>query len=275
MGSPSRSADSTALIGSVMVLVGLGFFVVVFVTVFPVLTNPAGAYDRWFPAEEAADTVVIVEPRDELDAGPRASFRWESVSVPAGGASLDRVRVNAETPAASTEIVDWLWEFGDGSTGRGASVVHDYEASGNYTVRLQVTDLDGAVDSVSGQVVVPGTGSAAGSVARIDELTALGSGANIDGIGEDLTSSLEDAVGSVGEDLNSTLDSALGSIGSAARGGVVVALFGLAALAATVVGWRTARIGVMLLTGSTGRSGTIVRRLEERREDRPDLEAVA
>ena len=46
-------------------------------------------------------------------------------------------------------------------------------------------------------------------------------------------------------------------------------------VAATVVGWRTARIGVMLLTGSTGRSGTIVRRLEERREDRPDLEAVA
>jgi len=130
------------------------------------------------------------------------------------------------------------------------------------------------VDAVAGQVVVPSTGPAAGSIGRIDELTSIGTD-GLGGFGDDVTSSLEAAVGSVGDDLNSTLDNALGSIGTAVRGGVVVALFGLAALAATIVGWRTAKIGVLLLTGAEDRRGRIIRRLERHRGDDVELEAVA
>lgn len=281
----SGGTDTTKLIGSIMVLVGLAFFVVVFVTVFPVLTDPARAYDRWFPDDAQADTreaqtdtsgaTTVPAPIETIERGPVAGFGWESVSIATADNTLNRVRLRADETRGDAEIIEWRWEFGDGEAGMGASVVHDYPSADNYTVRLTVRDSNGDVDAVSGQVVVPGTGPAAGSIGQIDELTAIGGANGLGGLGDDITSSLEDAVGSVGEDLNSTLDTALGSIGTAARGGVVVALFGLAALAATIVGWRTAKIGVLLLTGAGDRSETIIRRLEKRRNEGADLEAVA
>ena len=275
----SGGTDTTKWIGSIMVLVGLGFFVVVFVTVFPVLTDPGGAYDRWFPDESdpTEEPAVVAAPADSTAStarGPVAGFRWESVSTTTADGALSRVRLRAEESPGDAEVVQWNWEFGDGSAGTGASVVHDYAGGDNYTVRLTIRDSNGDVDAVAGQVVVPSTGPAAGSIGRIDELTSIGTD-GLGGFGDDVTSSLEAAVGSVGDDLNSTLDNALGSIGTAVRGGVVVALFGLAALAATIVGWRTAKIGVLLLTGAEDRRGRIIRRLERHRGDDVELEAVA
>lgn len=38
------------------------------------------------------------------------------------------------------QIVEYRWDFGDGSTGEGETVSHVYDASGEYTVTLSVTD---------------------------------------------------------------------------------------------------------------------------------------
>lgn len=38
------------------------------------------------------------------------------------------------------EIVSWVWDFGDGSTGSGEIVTHVYPAEGVYMVTLCVTD---------------------------------------------------------------------------------------------------------------------------------------
>ena len=45
-------------------------------------------------------------------------------------------------------IVEYLWDFGDGSTATGVTVNHVYLEDGNYTVTLNVTDDDGASSSV-------------------------------------------------------------------------------------------------------------------------------
>lgn len=64
---------------------------------------------------------------------------------------------NSSDPDGS--IVDWLWDFGDGTT---SNVPHPaikvYETPGTYTVTLTVTDNDGATDSDS--LVVTATGTA-------------------------------------------------------------------------------------------------------------------
>jgi subtilisin len=57
-------------------------------------------------------------------------------------------------------ITDYLWDFGDGGTGSGTSVSHEYSSAGTFTVSLIVTDDDGATDSASDSATAtdPGTG---------------------------------------------------------------------------------------------------------------------
>lgn len=56
----------------------------------------------------------------------------------------------------------FVWEFGDGATASGPSVIHTYAAPGIYTARLNVTDERGASSLVSVRVTVlspPGGGT--------------------------------------------------------------------------------------------------------------------
>ncbi len=53
------------------------------------------------------------------------------------------------------EIVDWVWDFGDGSTGTGETPTHTYAEDGVYEVTLCVTDNEGLESccSATGQAV--------------------------------------------------------------------------------------------------------------------------
>lgn len=51
-------------------------------------------------------------------------------------------------------IASYAWDFGDGGTGTGASVLHSYAAAGTYDVTLTVTDNGGASSAVTHSVTV-------------------------------------------------------------------------------------------------------------------------
>ncbi len=221
--------------GGGLVLAGLALFMVVFLTLYPILTDPVGAYDNWFPVEEVADDAAVAVPEK---ADPTARFSWEAVAVDSFDPPVYRVRLKSTATGGASELEEWRWDFGDGAGERGENVVHDYAEYGAYVVKLTVLDTAGRTDTVAGEIAVPGVASTAGGAGQFDEFSSL-----------DIDATIQDAVGSVGAEIKSTIGTAVDSIGATARGGVVVFLFALAALATTVVAWRVARIGVMILNG--------------------------
>ncbi|PJJ70957.1 calcineurin-like phosphoesterase family protein [Diaminobutyricimonas aerilata] len=82
--------------------------------------------------------------------------------------------------AASTDadgtIRGYAWEFGDGTTASGATVQHSYATAGDRTVRLTVTDDDGATASATRTVsVVAGAPPIAADAFGRTVATGLGS----------------------------------------------------------------------------------------------------
>src|SRR5687767_8030871 len=64
------------------------------------------------------------------------------------------------TTDEGSDIVSYVWSFGDGTTGTGATPTHTYEVMGTYAVTLVVTDAEGAHDDATIAVTVlnqPGT----------------------------------------------------------------------------------------------------------------------
>lgn len=60
------------------------------------------------------------------------------------------------TPNGGT-IIDYQWDFGDGTNETGVIVTHAYTAAGNYTVNLTITDSEGLNDTENKSVIVQTT----------------------------------------------------------------------------------------------------------------------
>lgn len=56
-------------------------------------------------------------------------------------------------------IVSYIWDFGDGSSGTGATPTHTYSVAGVYNVTLMVTDNEGATDSSTSTATIGEVGT--------------------------------------------------------------------------------------------------------------------
>jgi hypothetical protein len=71
----------------------------------------------------------------------------------------DEVQFDGSSTAATLIVpnLGYAWNFGDGTTAIGPSVVHSFAKGGNYNVTLTVTDRGGNVDTISQNVEVLGS----------------------------------------------------------------------------------------------------------------------
>ena len=103
------------------------------------VTDDSGASSR-----VVATVTVTAPPPNEA---PAADF-----SV-AGSGRTGIFDASASADSDGT-VVSYTWDFGDGTTGSGATATHEYTRDGTFTVRLTVTDDDGATTTVERDITV-------------------------------------------------------------------------------------------------------------------------
>ncbi|MEO0469681.1 MAG: choice-of-anchor L domain-containing protein, partial [Bacteroidota bacterium] len=112
--------------------------------------NPTYIYD--LPGEYAV-SLTAVGP-----GGCESTITKTSVAVSASGAALftSAPTADLELPLPDARIqftdqsdnaINWLWDFGDGTTSGEANPIHTYTQAGNYMVTLTVTDVNGCVST--------------------------------------------------------------------------------------------------------------------------------
>jgi hypothetical protein len=113
---------SELLLGIGVLALGIGLLLFVFMSALTLAANPGPFILSQIPGQS------------QQTQGPSASFTWSS-----NGFNLT---VQDRSQQGSVSIVNWQWEFGDGSgTTNGQSPpMHLYATSGPYTVTLTVTD---------------------------------------------------------------------------------------------------------------------------------------
>lgn len=76
------------------------------------------------------------------------------------------------------EIVEYVWQFGDGSSGSGVTAEHVYAADGQFTVTLTVEDELGATSTAEQNIIVSNATPAAAFSSSIDGLKAVFDGSS-------------------------------------------------------------------------------------------------
>ena len=93
-----------------------------------------------------ATTETSLEVR--VDAMPLARIQLPEGPFHAGGAN-DEIRFDASgSEDADGDPLIYDWDFGDGSRGRGVTLIHGYARPGRYRVRLEASDDSGSACSV-------------------------------------------------------------------------------------------------------------------------------
>jgi PKD repeat protein len=126
--------------------------------------------------EGATDTTTqtVSVNKDETETNPVAEFTYS----PNSPTVSEEVTFDASTSSDDGTIQSYLWDFnGDGLTdATGQSATHEFTSSGEYTVKLTVTDDQGLSDTVTNTVSVEESESSVGNISISNPATVTPNG---------------------------------------------------------------------------------------------------
>jgi PKD repeat protein len=85
-----------------------------------------------------------------LNVAPTANFEY----FPDIPTDLETIIFNDTSSDLDGTIISWIWDFGDGNTSEEQNPTHQYADNGTYTITLNVSDDDGAIQKISQQILV-------------------------------------------------------------------------------------------------------------------------
>ncbi len=110
----------------------------------------AGSYSVTLTVTSAAGCTSTTNQNVVINPLPTADFSTTTVCLGSSNQFTDNSTVS------SGFISEWIWNFGDGTTGTSASTSHAYSTAGNYTATLIAVTNNNCSDTISHQVVVNG-----------------------------------------------------------------------------------------------------------------------
>ncbi|ARC57720.1 Protease 1 [Frondihabitans sp. 762G35] len=114
---------------------------------FPGTIDEVAVYDHTLDASTVAQHFALGAGGTPANAAPTSTFTATPTNLAVafdGSASSD----------SDGTVASYAWDFGDGTTDTGVKPSHTYAAAGTYTVKLTVTDNQGATGSSTQQVTV-------------------------------------------------------------------------------------------------------------------------
>jgi len=92
-----------------------------------------------------ASLTFVIQPSSNLP--PVARFAEPYRVIPIGRGQLFRPSASGSYDPDG-QIISYAWDFGDGETAGGALPIHSYRTAGTFTLRLTVTDNEGASTTI-------------------------------------------------------------------------------------------------------------------------------
>jgi len=99
------------------------------------------------------ESVIVLKLTDDNVPG---SAPGASAQVPGSAATGETIQVSAQVESDDAPIVDYRWDFGDGTSAAGARASHAYTRPADYRIRLSVKGVDGLATELEFPVKVTG-----------------------------------------------------------------------------------------------------------------------
>ncbi len=107
----------------------------------------SGVYNVALTVLDTNGCVETIQKAVKVDAKPIADFNFNT-------ACLGDTTIFTNTSFSATTVNYYYWNFGDGNTSTLLNPKHKYQNSGNYWVKLIITNSNGCIDSIVKQVSV-------------------------------------------------------------------------------------------------------------------------